>query len=1029
MLGGRLNEATTVRSAAEVVLQAADEWIGWDSCALDLYFPESDTTRYVLAMDLVEGRRVETIPDDQAAKPSPKFRQVISDGPQMILRGVPAQPTPDFMPFGDKARLSASLLFVPIRYQKRVTGILTVQKYASYAYTEEDLNTLMALADHCGGAIERIQAEGRLRRTEGLYRQAIGGAGAVPYVYDYRTKKYSFMGEGIEQMTGYAPQEINAELWVKITKESVMAGEAAGLDKLEAARRVQSGEIRHWRCDMRIVTRDGKSRWIADASVQNLDESGQAVGSMGILEDITERKSVEQSLHRERTMLRTLVDILPDSVYVKDIAGRKTLANPADVRNTGRQTEAEVLGKTDFDLFPRKTAETFVADDQAVLQSGQPVLNREESFLDPQGVEHWLLTSKMPLRDERDQITGLIGIGREITERRQAELSTLALSKLGQSLIAAQTTDQAARTLANVADELFGWDACAFHLFLPEKDEFQPVLFIDTINGQRANVPPPSYQGKPGTASRRVMAEGAELILKPASAIVFEPDASRFGDTSRPSASIMRVPVRLRTKKVTGVVSIQSYTPNAYTQKDLKTLQTLADCCGVALERIWADEALRRSESQFRLVWDSSEDGMRLTNRDGIILRVNDAYCRMVQKPRTELEGQLLTVVHKAANADFVLSSYQKRVDTKTLEPRLETQVTLWNGTEVWFELSNSLLEVPGQEPLVLCIFREVTQRKQAAEELERLHRQLLEVSRQAGMAEVATSVLHNVGNVLNSVNVSSSLISDKVRHSKMANLVKAAALLRTHASDLAAFLAEDAKGRQLPDYLYSLAEHLATEQGEILQELKSLAGNIDHIKEIVAMQQNYAKVLGVLESLPVADLVEDALRLNTGAMERHHVTVLREYSEAPPILVDKHKVLQILVNLIRNAKYALDDRGHTDKRLILRIGLNGNNMVKIAVIDNGIGIPAEHLTRIFEHGFTTRKEGHGFGLHNGALAAKDLGGCLTAQSDGHGKGATFTLELPLRPKEKGHDTRLLPKGASRKSEESAARAAVPALG
>lgn len=194
-------------------------------------------------------------------------------------------------------------------------------------------------------------------------------------------------------------------------------------------------------------------------------------------------------------------------------------------------------------------------------------------------------------------------------------------------------------------------------------------------------------------------------------------------------------------------------------------------------------------------------------------------------------------------------------------------------------------------------------------------------------------------------------------------------------------------------------------------------------------MQQNYAKVLGVLESLPVADLVEDALRLNTGAMERHHVTVLREYSEAPPILVDKHKVLQILVNLIRNAKYALDDRGHTDKRLILRIGLNGNNMVKIAVIDNGIGIPAEHLTRIFEHGFTTRKEGHGFGLHNGALAAKDLGGCLTAQSDGHGKGATFTLELPLRPKEKGHDTRLLPKGASRKSEESAARAAVPALG
>jgi signal transduction histidine kinase len=199
------------------------------------------------------------------------------------------------------------------------------------------------------------------------------------------------------------------------------------------------------------------------------------------------------------------------------------------------------------------------------------------------------------------------------------------------------------------------------------------------------------------------------------------------------------------------------------------------------------------------------------------------------------------------------------------------------------------------------------------------------------------------------------------------------------------------------------VADHLAAEHQEILEELKSLSGNIDHIKEIVAMQQSYARVLGVVESLPVAELVEDALRLNSGAMERHQVKVIREYSEVPPILVDKHKVLQILVNLIRNAKYALDDRGHSDKQMILRIGLNGNQMVKVSVIDNGIGIPAEYLTRIFEHGFTTRKEGHGFGLHNGALTAKELGGALIARSDGPGKGAMFTLELPCRLRTKGY--------------------------
>jgi PAS domain S-box-containing protein len=882
LLGGRLSEAATARRVAEIILQAADEVLVWDASSMDLYSPESDTATCVLAMDVIDGRRTEVT--GEAVPPSPRFRQVMSDGPQLILREATPQLSSDCKAFGDKGRASASLMYVPIRYQKRVTGLLTVQSYALNAYREADLNTLLALADHAAGAIERIQVEGRLHRTEELYRRAIGGAGAVPYVYDYRTRAYSFMGQGIEQMTGYAPQEMTGELWARIIKESTMAGEAAGMEKHEAARRVESGEIRNWRCDMRIITREGRSRWISDASVQNADESGRAIGSMGILEDITERK--------------------------------------------------------------------------------------------------------------------------------RSELSALALSKLGQRLVSATAEEQVARILSEVADDLFAWDACAFYLYLAEKDQVQPLLYRDTVAGLRVDVPPPDFQDRPSAINRRVIDHGAELTLKDGSAPAMEPGGAPFGDKSRPSASIMRVPVRLRTSKVTGVFSIHSYTPQAYCAQDLKTLQTLADCCGVAFERIWADDALRQSETQFRLVWDNSEDGMRLTDRDGIMLRVNDAYCRMVQKSRAELEGQLLTVGHSAANTDFVLSSYRERVDTRTLVSHLETQVTLWNGKEVWFELSNSLLEVPGKPPLVLCIFRDVTQRKQAAEEVERLHRRLLEVSRQAGMAEVATSVLHNVGNVLNSVNVSSSLISDRVRHSKVANLGKAVALLQEHASDLAGFLTKDPKGCQLPAYLSGVAEHLAAEHEEILQELKSLGGNIDHIKEIVAMQQNYAKVLGVLESLPATELVEDALRLNTGAMERHHVKVLREYAKTPPILVDKHKVLQILVNLIRNAKYALDDRGHSDKQMTLRIGPNGNNMVKIAVIDNGVGIPAEHLTRIFEHGFTTRKEGHGFGLHNGALAAKELGGSLAAYSDGIGKGATFVLELPIRPKEKGHDTKLLVKRA-----------------
>src|ERR1035441_4126811 len=211
--------------------------------------------------------------------------------------------------------------------------------------------------------------------------------------------------------------------------------------------------------------------------------------------------------------------------------------------------------------------------------------------------------------------------------------------------------------------------------------------------------------------------------------------------------------------------------------------------------------------------------------------------------------GQPLTIVHSDANADFVLKTYRTRVDSNSLLPHLETEVTLWNGAKVWFDLSNSLLEVPGKPPCVLSIIRDITPRKQTEAELANMHRQLLEVSRQAGMAEVATSVLHNVGNVLNSVNVSGSLIADKLRASKAGNLTKAMTMLRGHEHDLADYLTNDPKGRQLPAYLSNLGEHLANEQEVTLQEVKSLVGYIDHIKEIVAMQQSYARVLRVVRS------------------------------------------------------------------------------------------------------------------------------------------------------------------------------------
>ena len=286
------------------------------------------------------------------------------------------------------------------------------------------------------------------------------------------------------------------------------------------------------------------------------------------------------------------------------------------------------------------------------------------------------------------------------------------------------------------------------------------------------------------------------------------------------------------------------------------------------------------------------------------------------------------------------------------------------------------------------------------AEALDRAQHELVDTARRAGMAEIATGVLHNVGNVLNSVNVSASLVAEAVRKSKVGNVDRVAKLLGENEAKLGEFLTHDPKGKQVPAFLKTLSGHLQEEQARMLKELDSLTQSVEHVKTIIAMQQNYAKVTGIHETMAVVDVVEDALRLNAISFTRHEIKVKREFEAKPTATLERHKVMQILVNLLTNAKHALDKPEVKDKTLTVRVALNGNETVRIAVVDTGSGISPESMARLFQHGFTTKPQGHGFGLHHGALAAKEMGGSLTAHSDGVGKGATFTLEIPLRPPE-----------------------------
>jgi PAS domain S-box-containing protein len=319
------------------------------------------------------------------------------------------------------------------------------------------------------------------------------------------------------------------------------------------------------------------------------------------------------------------------------------------------------------------------------------------------------------------------------------------------------------------------------------------------------------------------------------------------------------------------------------------------------------------------------------------------------------------------------------------------------DGRTVW--LRERGVCVPDAEGKTVCvrgILLDITTSQEAADKLEELNKRMVETSRLAGMAEVASGVLHNVGNVLNSVNVSSTVICDAVRESKAPTLEKLGELLESKQDQLAEFLTTDTRGKAVPQFISQLAHALTRERQFILKEMAGLIKNIAHIKQVVMMQQSFARTGGGTEPLDVVEMIEDSLSVNDASLLRHGIQVTRDFDSVPMALADRNKVLQILINLIRNAKHAMTVTNHNEHKLHIVVKQIDDKKLRITFTDNGMGMSADTLKQLFSYGFTTRRDGHGFGLHSGANAAREMGGNLTATSEGPGKGATFTLELPL---------------------------------
>jgi signal transduction histidine kinase len=390
----------------------------------------------------------------------------------------------------------------------------------------------------------------------------------------------------------------------------------------------------------------------------------------------------------------------------------------------------------------------------------------------------------------------------------------------------------------------------------------------------------------------------------------------------------------------------------------------------------------------------------------------NDAYVRN-RRPKSVLcapvahQGKVIGAVYLENNQvagaftpdrlealNILMSQIAVSIENATLYAKQEQQTRVIEGANVTLtkeiaDRKRAEQELKGYKDHLEDLVKERTK------ELESAQGRLVDLSRRAGMAEVASGVLHNVGNVMNSVNVGASVTRDAVKGLPVEGVARACDLLDQNAARLADYLRSDATGKKLPEYLRKLGEALAKEKQAILVQLDQLSEHLEHMKKIIAAQQSYAKVNGMNEVCTLEEIAETALQISEGGLRNSNIEIVREYESLPAVLVDRHQVMQILVNLIGNAKYALEDRKEPGRRLLVAIAkVDGG--VRIEVRDNGAGISRENLAKIFNHGFTTKRTGHGFGLHNCANAAQQMDGSLTAYSDGPGKGASFVLRIPV---------------------------------
>lgn len=735
-----------------------------------------------------------------------------------------------------------------------------------------------------------------------------------------------------------------------------------------------------------IVT-ESPYRWIEHAAWVIFEVSFLAPGCMRLRNEIRElcvrqteieqaKKSVEKKVQERTSELTTANQRLAqktqeaeklalvarytdNAVVITDENSRIEWVNEGFTRITGYSLEEVKNRKSDFQHGPvtdRKTLNRMRSAIENRNGFDAEIINYRKN-----GEPYWLAIEARPIPDEHGNISQFIAIQSDVTERKHMEMSLAATEQRLRSLVnnvpgafyRCQTDDD--RTMifmSNAIEEIAG---------------YSPGDFVAERSICKADIVHPEDKQLFTTAINRAIADQGD----------YEIEYRIIGRNQNIKWVWERGQCLLAdgTKVLDGMI---------FDVTDRKLSEAEIASKGQVIE-----ESLNEI-----FIFDATSLKFLYANRGG---RSNIGYSLEELQELTPLDikpdfsmdsfRQMVRPLQSGEKQQILFQTVHRRKDGSSYVAEIRLQQSRYQNRDVF-----------------LAMILDVTERVEAENRNSQLQRELVDASRKAGMADVATGVLHNVGNILNSVNISAALIRKKFQNSALSNLEKASDLISAHETDFEQFVATDDRGKKLPNYIVLVTDALKREREQIDVEFDDLAKNVEHIKDIVSVQQSMAKSSGLQQLLSAAELVNDSLTANKGTLLNHRVAISTDIEQRLPQLVsDKHKILQILINLIGNAKDAVVECKTTKPEIKITVRRVDDGIL-FEVADNGIGIEKERLDQIFQHGFTSKESGHGFGLHSSANSATELGGNLTVSSSGIGQGAAFQLWLPVNQSEPGQN-------------------------